>query len=94
MDSTKIYGFTSLDNIDAQTLQNSEAFCAKLMLMKNGSGEKAIWLYETEEAAKDAWNLAFVIGLAPEGLTEYDALPSLAENKSCTGATERRGDGI
>lgn len=77
MTSTKVYGFTSIDTLDAQKLQNSEGFCVKLTLVQTGSGQKAIWLYETEEAAKDAWALAVVLGLGPTEVTEYDALASL-----------------
>ena len=74
---TTVYGFTCTDNPDAEQLKDFDEFAAKLDLVETGSGKKAIWLYEDEETASEARDLAFLLGLAPTKPNKYDAVASL-----------------
>lgn len=74
---TTVYGFTCTESPDAEELKDFDDFAAKLDLVKTGSGKKAIWLYEKEETAKEARDLAFLLGLTPTKVTEYEAVASL-----------------
>lgn len=72
--NAKLYGFKAERNFDTRKFEDSEKFSVRLDLCGKDGKNKAIWLYETNEAAEEALRLAKVMGIEIfSGVVEYDS---------------------